>query len=102
MTNKLAEQLGITLQPFYCRTEDFTESEIRCIHNRCIPHDGLYVRTEGDNRPDTEIKKELFFAKVAPNYHVKIVVDDRPCMIRMWHSIKIPSVISVGDPYKEF
>ena len=67
-----------------------------------IPYDGLFMREQGDNRPDTEIKKELFFTHVAPNCNVKICVDDRSVMVRMWASIKIPSVISVADPYKEF
>ena len=62
----------------------------------------LFMRAEGDMRKDTIIKEELFWEHIAPNYNVKMVVDDRPCMIRLWHELEIPNVISVADPFKEF
>lgn len=67
-----------------------------------IPYKELFMRSEEDNRPDTEIKEELFKTHLAGEYNVQIVVDDRPCMIRTWHRIKIPTVMSVADPYIEF
>lgn len=80
-----------------CRA--LTEEWLKC---HCIPYQGLFMRPEGDNRPDTEVKEELFRNYLANNYNVQVVVDDRPCMIRTWNRIKIPNVVSVADPYKEF
>lgn len=62
----------------------------------------LHIRAKDDVRKDTVIKEEIFWEHISDNYNVKAVVDDRPCMIRLWNSLKIPSVVSVGDPWKEF
>jgi predicted kinase len=67
-----------------------------------IPHWYLFMRGEGDMRKDTIIKEEIFWDKIADNYNVVGVVDDRPSVVRMWHEIKIPNVICVGNPYVEF
>ena len=64
--------------------------------------DKLFQRAEGDMRKDTVIKEELFWEHIAPNYNVKMAVDDRPCMVRLWYELEIPNVISVADPWKEF
>lgn len=64
-------------------------------------HD-LFMRAEGDCRKDTVIKEELFWEHIAPNYNVVAAVDDRPCMVRLWHELQIPNVICVADPWKEF
>lgn len=64
--------------------------------------DGLYMREEGDFRKDTVIKEEIFWRDIAPHYNVQAVIDDRPCVVRMWHELKIPNVICVGNPYIEF
>ena len=62
----------------------------------------LFMRAEKDNRKDSIIKEELFWEHVEPYYNVKMVVDDRPCMIRLWYELGIPNVISVADPWLEF
>lgn len=64
--------------------------------------DELHMREAGDFRKDTEIKEEIFWREIAPRYNVVGVIDDRPCVVRMWHEIKIPNVICVGNPYIEF
>jgi len=64
--------------------------------------DKLLMREAGDNRKDTVIKEELFWEHIAPNYNVRAVIDDRPCMIRLWYDMGIKNVISVGNPYEEF
>lgn len=60
---------------------------------------GLYMRPNRDNRPDTEIKKEIL------NTHLKgrkivLAIDDRPSVIRMWRNEGI-DVLDVGAG-KEF
>lgn len=62
----------------------------------------LYMRTKGDNRPDTVIKEELFWEYIADSYNVIAVVDDRPQVCRMWIELGINNVIIVGDPWEEF
>lgn len=64
--------------------------------------DGLFMREADDYRKDTEIKEEIFWRDIAPYYNVVGVIDDRPCVVRMWYELKIPNVICVGNPYVEF
>ena len=72
------------------------------LHKNEIPYWYLFMRKEGDMRKDTIIKEEIFWDKIADNYNVIGVVDDRPSVVRMWHELKIPNVICVGNPWVEF
>lgn len=65
-------------------------------------YDDFFIRPEGDTRKDTIVKEEIFWDDIAPKYNVAGVVDDRPCVVRMWHELKIPNVICVGNPWIEF
>lgn len=67
-----------------------------------VSFEHLYMRSMNDRRKDSEIKEELFWEHIADNYNVIACVDDRPQMIRLWHELKIPNVISVANPYVEF
>lgn len=66
-----------------------------------VNYDEIYCREEGDNRPDTDIKRELYEAHVKGKYNVKYILDDRPSVCRMWRSLGL-KVLQVGDPHKEF
>lgn len=61
----------------------------------------LFMRPEGDCRKDSIVKEELFWEHVAPKYNVKMVIDDRPQVCRMWRDLGL-KVIQVADPYIEF
>lgn len=72
------------------------------VHSHRIPYDRLFMRETEDSRKDTIIKEEIFWRDIAPKYNVQAVVDDRPCVVRMWQDIKIPKVIAVGNQNVEF
>ena len=65
-------------------------------------HFHLYMRPQGDCRKDTIIKKELFDKYVDHNYNVKLVLDDRKSIVRMWSFEKGLNVVDVGNPHDEF
>jgi predicted kinase len=67
-----------------------------------VNHTQLFMREANDNRKDTVIKEEIFWRDIAPYYNVQAVVDDRPCVVRMWHDIGIKKVIAVGNQCVEF
>lgn len=46
----------------------------------------LYMRADGDNRPDTVIKEELYLAHIEPYYEVTMVYDDRTKVVDMWRN----------------
>lgn len=62
----------------------------------------LFMRPLNDYRKDTLVKEEIFWSDIEPKYQVIGAFDDRPCVIRLWHSIKVPNVITVSDPFIEF
>ena len=65
-------------------------------------HFHLYMRSEGDCRKDTVVKKELFDKYIDHKYNVKLVLDDRKSVIRMWSFEKGLNVVDVGNPHEEF
>ena len=65
-------------------------------------YDEFFIRTAGDMRKDTVIKEELFWKEIAHKYNVVAAIDDRPCVVRLWHEIGIKNVIAVADQNIEF
>lgn len=61
----------------------------------------LFMRPAGDSRRDDIVKGELFFEHIQDRYNVFCVLDDRPQMIRKWHSMGL-KVLAVANPYIEF
>jgi predicted kinase len=70
---------------------------------RCIPglEYELFMRKNGDLRPDDIIKEEIFREKIEGRYIIKAVIDDRAKVCRMWHRIGL-NLFRVGDPDAEF
>jgi hypothetical protein len=67
-----------------------------------INYDHLYMRSAGDGRRDSVIKKEIFDTYIRENYLVYAVFDDRPSVVReLWVEEGLP-VFSFGNPYHEF
>lgn len=65
-----------------------------------FPTGDLWMRRDGDRRPDTVVKRELYRRHLAGE-DVIAVVDDRPSVCRMWRSLGL-TVLQVGDPHVEF
>lgn len=62
---------------------------------------GFWMRPEGDMRPDTIIKREIFDAHIRDKWDVRVVLDDRPKVARMWRDLGL-NVVQVGNPYVDF
>jgi len=58
---------------------------------------GLYMRAEGDNRPDWIVKYELFQAHIANKYRVRFVLDDRDQVIHLWRRQLMLPTFQVAD-----
>ena len=61
-----------------------------------IEPDEVLMRKAGDKRRDDMVKAEIFDFKIAPNYNVVGVFDDRPKVLRMWRA-KGLTTYNVGD-----
>jgi predicted kinase len=58
----------------------------------------LYMRTTGDKRDDSVVKRELWEKFIAGKYNIVGVFDDRPKVIALWKSLHLP-VFAVGPMY---
>lgn len=69
-------------------------------HLEFIPSE-LFMRVTGDTRKDCIVKREIFFRDIAPKYQVIGAIDDRPQVVRLWHSLGV-RVLACGLQHKEF
>lgn len=56
------------------------------LNKHSIQYDYLFMRLTEDNRPDAEVKKEIYKRYIEPNYNVLGVFDDRKQVLRMWQN----------------
>ena len=61
----------------------------------------LHMRENFDNRSDEIVKKEIYEKRIKPFYNIKLVIDDRPKVCRMWREIGLKT-LQCGDPHVEF
>ncbi len=59
----------------------------------------LLMRNEGDHRPDTEVKKDILKGIQSQGYNVRLVIDDRPSVIKMWREQGIPVLQVPNDEW---
>jgi hypothetical protein len=58
----------------------------------------LYMRKDGDHRPDNEVKSELLDRLLADGHEPQLVFDDRSQVVRMWRERGIPCAqVADGD-----
>lgn len=63
-----------------------------------VHFDELFMRPEGDMRPDNIVKAELFDTYVRDNYDVQFVIDDRDQVVDMWRRMGLACLqVAPGD-----
>lgn len=64
-----------------------------------VKFDQLWMREEGDSRPDWIIKHELFQKYVAGRYRIRYVLDDRDSVVNLWRNkLGLPTYqVAEGD-----
>lgn len=60
-----------------------------------VPSDAMYMRRQGDYRPDYEVKKDIY-ARLSRSFHVIHAVDDNPRIIALWEELGIPTTVVPG------
>lgn len=59
------------------------------LSNNKIPNNFLFMRKEGDRRPDDIVKKEIYENDIKPYYNLLCCFDDRPTVVRMLRSLNL-------------
>ncbi len=86
---RLAQQLSLTFNIIYMsgRDEVCRPQTVMWLESMGLAHGHLFMRTSGDYRKDSIVKKELYSSYVEPHYAVEFVVDDRDQVVKMWREL---------------
>ena len=66
------------------REESCRELTLEWLRRNEIPFDGLHMRTTGDRRKDSIVKREIYNRVIPGTYAVLFVLDDRNQVVDMW------------------
>lgn len=96
-----AKDMGYRVIQVTARNEKYRASTSWWIAENRIPSDALYMRNDGDYRPDYEVKKEIL-DRILKTYDIVKAFDDNPSIVRLWSEYGIPCVVVPGwVPYGE-
>ena len=77
------------------RPEQYRQQTLKWLRHYGIPFESLYMRENGDYRPDDIVKQEILDLCFEKD-NIELVIDDRPRVVRMWESNGL-KVLDVGD-----
>lgn len=69
------------------RGSEFREHTERWLTANGVVYDELWMRAEGDRRPDDVVKSELFDAHVRDRFDVRFILDDRARVVALWRRL---------------
>lgn len=74
------------------------QTTIECMERDGLCYDELFMRADGDDRPDNLIKADLFNEHVRDNFDVQFVLDDRDQVVDMWRRMGLKTLqVEPGD-----
>lgn len=81
-----------------CRhiTEMWLDTHLLSPHGKPLGWDALHMRGDDDNRPDTEVKMDIYKQHIEGHYMVEWVIDDRDQVVKMWRSLGL-TCLQVAD-----
>jgi 2-hydroxy-3-keto-5-methylthiopentenyl-1-phosphate phosphatase len=82
----LVEQMALRFDVLICtgRPEQFRSETEEWLKKHEIPYKRLFMRPINNQKPDNEVKSELYEQHIKPLYEVIFVVDDRQSAVDMW------------------
>lgn len=70
----------------------------RWLDRHGIEYNFLFMRTEGDSRPDAVVKEEIYRNHIAGQYNIRFVLDDRRQVVEFWRSLGLTCLqVAEGD-----
>ena len=78
------------------REDKYKEQTKKWLANNQIEYTHLYMRKSDDFRKDSIIKTEIYEKFIAPNYNVKLVIDDRDQVVKAWRELGL-TVFQVAE-----
>lgn len=80
------------------RNEQQRDITVQWLREHAVRYDHLYMRAADDRRPDHEIKREIYVHDIEPHFDVKLVLDDRTSVVKMWRELGLECwQVAAGD-----
>jgi predicted kinase len=80
------------------RQEEFRAHTEAWLAEHDVPYDELWMRAVGDRRRDDVVKAELFDAHVRDRFNIRVSLDDRDRVVRLWRRMGLPTwQVNYGD-----
>lgn len=83
----LYENLGYCPMLVTGRPAKYLDETRKWMHKHLLFPSALFMRGSEDFRPDHVVKLEIYEQKIKPNYNVKLVLDDRASVVKMWREL---------------
>lgn len=90
-----AKYMGFKVIQVTARQEKYRAHTSWWIADNFIPSDALFMRADGDYRPDYEVKKEIL-DRLLLRFDVVKAFDDNPNIVKLWSEYGIPCIVVPG------
>lgn len=87
--------LGMPVLIVTARSARYRNSTAFWLAMHRIPSDAMWMRADGDYRPDVEVKREIL-AKIRKSFNPVHAYDDNPSIVALWRSEGIPCTVVPG------
>lgn len=89
---------GATLVYVSGRSDECRAATEDWLRRHALPEGRVYMRKEGDHRPDHQVKVELLTQLRADGFNPVMTFDDRNTVVKMWREIGVPCAqVADGD-----
>ncbi len=85
----LAKDIGLTVIQVTARQEKYRPHTSWWLADNGVPSDGLFMRPNGDYRPDYDVKRHMLMS-LQNSFDIIRAYDDNPSIIAMWKEFNIP------------
>lgn len=80
------------------RSDQCREATEDWLRRHALPEGKVYMRKQGDHRPDHQVKVELLAELRAEGHSPVMAFDDRNAVVKMWRELGIPCAqVADGD-----
>ncbi len=89
---------GATIVYVSGRSDQCREATETWLWDHALPYGKVYMRRQGDHRPDHQVKVELLAELRAEGHNPVMAFDDRNGVVKMWRELGIPCAqVADGD-----
>lgn len=90
--------LGYTVVLVSGRFSKYWDETVKWLKKHKVKWEHLEMRVNGDNQPDTELKKWIYENRIKDEYDILLVLDDRNKVVKMWRELGLTCLqVAEGD-----